>query len=178
MVGRFFVISIFVFFSCSFSKEKKNDKSFFDFDEVEHYYKDINSGDILKEMKRLNGVDRNSDEYNYLNLIGYNYPNDVNDEKFIDNLLKFNFIKERVDDKFYNKLNKIFTSSTCEDDFSLACAPIYRDILVFYKDKKIVGIAKICFECGKNEIIGAKTDTSFFGQCGGYGRLYKILKSK
>lgn len=28
----------------------------------------------------------------YLNLIGYDYPKDIRDEKFIDNLIKFKLI--------------------------------------------------------------------------------------
>lgn len=181
-----FLIIFFSFLNCKNSEtnivnsveKKSNDLSFFDFDEIEHYYKDINAGDILNEMKRLDGVDRKSDEYNYLNLIGYNYPKDVNDEKFISNLIKFKFSKIQIEDKFYNELNKLFSFSNCQDDYGLACAPVYRDILVFYKEEKIVGIAKICFECGKSDVLGAKKDASFFGHCGGYGKLYKILKIK
>ncbi len=180
------LIVCFRFLNCKNSENKivntieikSNNLNFFDFDKVEHYYKDIDAGDILVEMQRLETIDKKSEEHNYLNLIGYDYPKDVNDEKFIDNLIKFKFSKVQIEDKFYNELNKLFSFSNCQDDYGLACAPVYRDILVFYKEEKIVGIAKICFECDKSDVIGAKKDASFFGHCGGYGKLYKILKVK
>ena len=70
---------------------KSNNLNFFDFDNVEHYSKNIKDDDILHEMQRLDGIDKHSEEYNYLNLIAYNYPKDVNDKEFISNLVKYKF---------------------------------------------------------------------------------------
>ena len=45
---------------------KSNNKIFFDFDNVDYYFKDIVDSEILKEVRRLEGVDDESEEYNYL----------------------------------------------------------------------------------------------------------------
>jgi hypothetical protein len=157
---------------------KSNNLNFFDFDKVEHYYKDIEAGEILVEMQRLENIDKKSEEHNYLNLIGYNYPKDVNDKEFISNLVKYKFSKIQIDNNIHKDINKLFSTSKCEGGYPLACAPVYRDILVFYKQDKIIGIAKICFECGQSYILGSSNDVSYFGSCGEYGVLYEILKEK
>jgi hypothetical protein len=37
--------------------------------------------------------------------------------------------------------------------YDQACAPTYRDILVFKKDNRIIGFAKVCFQCSQNYIV-------------------------
>ena len=157
---------------------KSNNKIFFDFDNVDYYFKDIDDSEILKEVRRLEGVDDESEEYNYLNLISNDYPKKVNDENFIKNILKFGYSKNQIDKKFYNEINSVFSETKCDSSFAAACVPIYRDILVFYKEQKIIGIAKVCFTCRQFDIIGTQKDISYFGQCGGYEKLYEILDSK
>ena len=51
----------------------------------------------------------------------------------------------------------------------------YRDILVFKKENKTVGVAKVCFGCSQSIITGTKLNTQEFGQSGDYGRLKKLL---
>ena len=87
---------------------KSNNKIFFDFDNVDYYFKDIDDSEILKEVRRLEGVDDESEEYNYLNLISNDYPKKVNDENFIKNILKFGYSKNQIDKKFYNEINSVF----------------------------------------------------------------------
>ena len=188
-----FLIICFSFFNCKNSETKivnsestmvnsetvkPNIKIFFDFDNVDYYFKDIEDSEILKEVRRLESVDVESDEYNYLNLISENYPKKINDKNFIKNLLKFGYSKNQIDKKYHNEINSLFSETKCDSSFAAACVPVYRDILVFYKEEKIIGIAKICFTCRQFDIIGTKMDISYFGQCGGYEKLYKILDSK
>ncbi|MBP9848338.1 MAG: hypothetical protein KBC58_02760 [Flavobacterium sp.] len=181
-----FIIICFSFLNCKDLEDKivntteikSNDLNFFDFDKVEHYSKNIKDDDILHEMQRLDGIDKHSEEYNYLNLIGYNYPKNVNDKEIISNLVKYKFSKIQIDNNIHKDINKLFSTSKCEGGYPLACAPIYRDILIFYKQDKIIGIAKICFECGQSYILGSSNDVSDFGSCGEYGVLYEILKGK
>jgi hypothetical protein len=99
---------------------KSNNLNFFDFDKVEHYSKNIKDDDILHEMQRLDGIDKHSEEYNYLNLIGYNYPKDVNDKEFISNLVKYKFLKIQIDNNIHKDINKLFSTSKCEGGYPLA----------------------------------------------------------
>ena len=188
-----FLIICFSFLSCKDSETKivnsestivnsesikSNNKFFFDFDSVDYYFKDIEDSEILREVRRLEGIDDKSDEYNYLNLISEDYPKKINDRNFIKNLSEFGYSKNQIDKKYYNEINSLFSETKCDSSFAAACIPIYRDILVFYKEEKIIGIAKICFTCRQFDIIGTKKDISYFGQCGGYEKLYEILDSK
>lgn len=177
-----FLIVCFSFLNCKNSENKIvntaeikfNNLNFFDFDNVEHYSKNIKDDDILHEMQRLDGIDKHSEEYNYLNLIAYNYPKDVNDKEFISNLVKYKFSKIQIDNNIHKDINKLFSTSKCEGGYPSACAPVYRNILVFYKQDKIIGIAKICFECGQSYILGSSNDVRDFGSCGEYGDCMKF----
>ena len=57
-----------------------------------------------------------------------------------------------------------------------ACIPVFRDILIFKKNNKSIGIAKICFECEKSHIVGTNKNIENFGQCGDFSKLMNILK--
>ena len=89
-----FLIICFSFLSCKDSETKivnsestivnsesikSNNKFFFDFDSVDYYFKDIEDSEILREVRRLEGIDDKSDEYNYLNLISEDYPKKINE---------------------------------------------------------------------------------------------------
>ena len=177
MRNIFFIVSLVVFFSCSFSKEKKNDKSFFDFDKVVHFSKDINETEILNIYQLAEQNGKGSNEDIYANLVSEFYPLNI-EREFEKDLYDFNFNSKKVDSKKHFELNHIFSERKCDSSFVFACVPIYRDILLFYKNDSLIGIAKICFQCRQSHILGAKNNTGDFGQCGGYEKLYKLLKSK
>lgn len=58
---------------------------------------------------------------------------------------------------------------------ALTCKPVYRDILVFYLNDKVIGVAKICFTCDQFIFRGAQGETDFFGYFGEFPKLIKIL---
>ena len=59
-----------------------------------------------------------------------------------------------------------------------ACAPEYRDILVFRKNNEISGIAKICLSCGQLYFISSKKEiqTENFGIEEEYKSLERVFK--
>ncbi|MNY62602.1 hypothetical protein D3C86_1994460 [compost metagenome] len=57
-----------------------------------------------------------------------------------------------------------------------ACIAEYRDIFIFRKKEKTIGIAKICFKCGRFQIIGSKIDTQYFGLWSELDKLKKIVR--
>ena len=89
---------------------------------------------------------------------------------------KINFQKSEIDKSKFGEINKIFVEKTVNQIADYACIAVYRDILIFKKQNKTVGIAKICFECFKKQIIGTNANTENFGQDGDYEKLEKILK--
>ena len=58
-----------------------------------------------------------------------------------------------------------------------ACAPEYRDFLVFRKNDKVSGIAKICLSCGHFYFISSKKEieTENFGTDEEYKLLGKLF---
>ncbi len=58
-----------------------------------------------------------------------------------------------------------------------ACAPEYRDILIFKKNEKISGVAKICLSCSQFYLISSKKEisTDNFGTEEEYKSLKKLF---
>ena len=59
-----------------------------------------------------------------------------------------------------------------------ACDAFYRAILIFKKKDKVVGVSKICFDCGLNWTIGSERNVMLFGQEGDYEKLEKLLQKQ
>lgn len=96
---------------------------------------------------------------------------------FIDNLVQYGFSKTSIDTSSYPTLRQIFSENKCQDDV-YACAPLYRNVLIFKLNNKITGKAKICFDCNKYYIEGSSIETDSFGQCGDFAKLYELLNYK
>ena len=150
---------------------------FFDFDSVEYY--------SLNKNKEESVVDNNKKgiKDSIFNDIFYgDYPNELNNSVFYKKINSDDFSKFELSNKDAEYLrNYIFI-----DKFSLkmfeanrACAPEYRDILVFKKKNKISGIAKICLGCGQFYIISSKKEiqTEDFGTQKEYKSLKKLFES-
>ena len=81
-------------------------------------------------------------------------PKSISDTLFVKNLESLNYHKEKLEVVQYQKIAEIYTRSSAHYDTS--CVKTFRDILVFKNNNKIVGISKICFDCG--------WETTFFNQ--------------
>jgi hypothetical protein len=148
-------------------------KKFFDYDEIQHYLNSIeekNLGELNDNQSRseLDSIKRG--------VILGNIPKDMSDLSFIDQLEKIGYIKREVDKSKFETIDKIFAEKTVDEVVWADCKHVYRDILVFRKSNKIIGVAKICFSCRSNIIIGTAANTENFGQNGDYEKLEKTLK--
>ncbi|OJJ23197.1 hypothetical protein BKI52_02245 [marine bacterium AO1-C] len=97
---------------------------------------------------------------------------------FIKDLEGLGFVKQQVPAKKFGKINELMFSDKSTGMRTTACKPFYRDILVFRRDARLVGIAKVCFECHKSYMIGIEHQTRNFGKKNDYKKLEKILKAK
>ena len=155
------------------NKKITQNKPFFDFDEVIHYefpissqeYEDLILADTLPEKSKL------------LSIIFHNACPVTQEEK-----IKFKEALEAVDKeestikpKWHDELNSVFSEKKCDDMRVNSCAPIYRDIFIFKKNKKEIGMAKICFECQLFSISNKEAITDCFNQNGELSRLKKII---
>lgn len=164
-------------FTISCKTEKKVcEKCFFDYDRVEYYYKNISENDLNKIHSDAKGKSRNSNEIVYMELVGHNYPHTVKQD-FDKTLKKFGYVEKEIESSKFNELDEVFSEKKCDSPFAYACGAIYRDIILFYKNDSLVGIAKICFGCRQYRIFGTKKNDEDFGQCEGYEKLQEILNN-
>ena len=148
-------------------------KPYFDFDEVIHYAFDISEEDatniLSKEIRTTN-----DSALHYL-LFNEDNPKTVNDATFLKDVHRLASWSVPISEKYLNELANIFSDTQVENVYDYSCIYIYRDILVFKRDHKVVGIAKICLGCHANVIIGTSTHTGAFGQNGDYERLATLI---
>lgn len=155
------------------STDTKNDcKPYFSFDNVEHYYLDISEEKVWEIEERENKTDQ---EQKQLDLLIQDIPDKLSDTTILKDIEKIGFIKTEIPTDKFELLNRIFCERKHKEAYATACIAVYRDILVFKNENKIIGTTKVCFECDQSIITGTTLDTGEFGQSGDYGKLYKIL---
>ena len=147
-------------------------KAYFDFDEIEYYNSPILATEFIEILN--NGKKSETDSIK-AGVLLFNIPKSISDTLFISKLAEINFNKKYLDRAKFAEINQIFTEKSVKDKLSTSCDPMYSNILLFRKNHVLVGIAKVCFGCMRNEIVGTNTNTDNFGQDGDYDRLRTLL---
>ena len=148
-------------------------KKFFEYDEIEHY---SSNADQEKLMTLTQNRSKSEIDSFTVGVILDNIPKDITDVYFIDKLEPIGFRKSLVNKSKFSSIDNLFREKTVKEPTWLSCIHLYRDILIFKKQNKVVGTAKICFSCLAHQIKGTNANTDNFGQEGDYGRLEKILQ--
>lgn len=153
---------------------KKELEPFFDSDKIDHYY--LNSNE--KEFEHVAGendeqIEKKKEFSGFF--YGY-YPNSIPKKDFEKLLLKYEYKKSNLSIKQEKKIENVFREKDSLQTTFAACIAEYRDIFIFKKKEKTIGIAKICFKCGRYQIIGSKLDTSGFGLWSELDRLKNIVR--
>lgn len=145
---------------------------FFEYDAVDYY-------SITADKTDKRGLSKSTADAKVRSIadgvIYGNIPQGMADTSFLAQLTKMGFVKSRLDTGKYETMNDLFAANEGIDSVAYACKPVYRDILVFRKNGRIAGIAKVCFSCKKHQIIGANGNTDSFGLNGDYERLQRLL---
>ena len=102
--------------------------------------------------------------------------NTLSDTIELHNIDEIGYVKQKIVENKFEKLNQIFCERKHKEALAMAYIAIYRDILVFKKNGRIIGTAKICFECNQDVITATSKNTNEFGQSGDYEKLYKLLR--
>jgi hypothetical protein len=174
MIKRYsIVLLLFVIVSC----QSKEEKMFFDFDIVEYY--------SLNKDKEAEVVENNRKgvKDSILNNILYDeFPAKLDNDVFYKTINSNGFSKFKLSSKDVEYLrNDVFVEkfSLKMVELNKACAPEYRDILVFRKNNEISGIAKICLSCGQFYFISSKKEiqTEDFGTEQEYDSLEKLFNT-
>ncbi len=152
----------------------KPSKPFFDFDEVYHYQISEKQEDAFyKDSMKVSQMDKQ--DFRKI-IMGRTYPSGLNDKWYLGKLERFYPKKQKIANNKLNELSGIFSENTQERTEFAACEPIYRDVFIFKKKGKIVGISKICFDCSEQHTIGAKANTHNFGSDNEFERLRAITQ--
>ncbi|KGO86683.1 hypothetical protein [Flavobacterium suncheonense] len=152
----------------------QKDKPFFDFDEVYHYQTTENESRLYSE-RNPDTPQLEKDEYKKITYSS-NYPKSLNDNWFLERVEKYFPKKQKIDNRKLNELSEIFTERKEKKTIFSACVPIYRNIFIFKKNGKVVGISKICFGCLEEHTIGTRRNTENFGSHDEYEKLKKIIQ--
>ncbi|BFM42885.1 hypothetical protein CFS9_15260 [Flavobacterium sp. CFS9] len=167
------VLLLFVIISC----KSKEEKTFFDFDNVEYYSLNKSKEEEISRNSNIGVRDSIFESVFYKD-----YPDTLNSSVFLKMVNSDGFSRFELSEKDVEYLrNDVFIEKISLKMFELnkACAPEYRDILVFKKNSKISGIAKICLWCGHFYFISSKKNiqTEEFGTEKDYEALKKIFNT-
>ena len=169
-----YFLTFVLLLSCSDQKKFDDNVVFHIPDHIEHYRLNVSDGELSDIFKREN-ISRQ--ERRLAEILNYDDPTCVSDSLFISDIESIPyFTKTSLNKKHTPKVleafvpNNSFLSSSSAKPNSL-CVPIYRDILVLRENKKVIGYAKICFECSKTHLVGHKSENVFVN----YDSLQKAL---
>lgn len=145
-------------------------RTYFDYDELDYYYTDdtIESKLYDERLKSINKLTR-------YNVIMNNVPRSIEDTSFISKLEKIGFKRIIIGRDRFQIINEYFKEKKVDELYGRACISIYRDILIFKRNGRVIGVAKICFGCGDNQIVGTDAITDTFGMNGDYEKLQTVL---
>lgn len=176
------IIILIIVFGCNNAEKskiinekvvKKELRPFFDSDRIDHYYLDLSENNFFKLIRKESKTDK---EKELCNIYTHSFPDSITEVDFERILLSHNYKKSSLSIKDENSIENIFTEKDSLKNDACACVAEYRDVFVFKKNKKIVGIAKICFENGRFQIIGSKLDVNGFGLWSELDKLYNIVR--
>lgn len=160
-------IVLFIILATALTSCKKERESVV-FDKVVHHHLDISPEQTFSLLKSQKAKDT------ILGLVINDYlPRTLNDSVALTSI-NDNFKKNRIPRSLNRELAKCFSFDDTKIETS--CEPFYRDILIFYRKEKVVGIAKICLECKETEFIGFKYNWKEDFIKVDFNRLIKVFK--
>ncbi|MFD1603453.1 hypothetical protein ACFSJW_11965 [Flavobacterium artemisiae] len=177
-----FIIIAILALSCNNSKKsniekekvvKKELQPFFDSDEIDHYYLNFSEDDFFK-LGRAKKTSKKEEEL--FKIFVYSFPDSIPKNDFGKTLLKHHYVKSNLSLHQQKKIENVFSEKDSLKHDACACIAEYRDIFIFKKNRKTVGIAKICFKNGRFQIINSKATTEDFGHWTELDKLQKIVR--
>ncbi len=121
-------------------------KTIFEYDLIEYYNSDIDEfkGSVLSQNDTINGKLLNDCFF------------EMKDSIYLERVDRF-FIEKKLNFKTIKFIQSyVCQSKTNANTEYHECMPIFRDLLIFKKQSKIVGIIKICFECDFANFVSAE----------------------
>ncbi|WP_147298507.1 hypothetical protein [Flavobacterium cutihirudinis] len=177
-----FLITAVLVLSCNNSKKsdinnekvvKKELQPFFDSDRIDHYYLNLSENNFFKLIKKENKTEK---EKELINIYIHSFPDNIPQEDFEKTLLSHNYKKSNLSIKDEKSIENVFSEKDSLKNDACACIAEYKDVFIFKKNAKTVGIAKICFKNARFQIIGSKINTEGFGLINELDKLHNIVR--
>lgn len=153
---------------------KKELRPFFDSDKIDHYYLNLSEDNFFKLIKKENKTEK---EKELVNIYIHSFPDSIPKEDFEKILLSHNYKKSNLSVKDEKSIENVFSEKDSLKNDDCACIAEYKDVFIFKKNAKTVGIAKICFKNARFQIIGSKIDTEGFGLINELDKLENVVRS-
>jgi hypothetical protein len=167
---------LLIFANCKTSgQKKKKDKCvpYFQYDNILHYSLSREADTVWTFYEKNLQVVR---ERKYMELLTTDLTNKISDTIKFEDLLSFGFTVQNVPEDKFNQINELFCERRHKGSVTMnLCIPTYRDILLFKKNNRTIGYAKLCFDCDMSNIVGTTKNTELFGQAGVFEKLKKLL---
>lgn len=136
-------------------------------DAYDFYFKEANSNQAPEQDLRFNRE--------ALAIAFDNSMSKQSDKSKVKSLAGIGFQRTEILKSRFAILDSMFCYLNQEPTEVAACEPIYRDLIVFEKDNKIIGWVKICLDCGISEIVGSKYKYNGMTYSVGVGKLDVVL---
>ncbi|MGL2966353.1 hypothetical protein [Flavobacterium sp. XGLA_31] len=177
MKKSFMIVLCLTLAACN-QKEKpvNGEMPFFIFDKVEYYHTGISANETDSIVMKQ---DKTRKEEGLLQIIRGRIPVSTIDTLFIKNMELLSFEKYSIDAKLNPQIAQLFSvhQPKTKATETKTNSPTYTDVLIFRKKDKVIGVAKICFDCKKSWIMGSRYPTEDFGLSGEYEELHQLLAS-
>jgi hypothetical protein len=154
---------------------KKELRPFFNSDKIDHYFLNISEIDFAK-FRRIES--KTDNDKKFWNLFVGNFPENIPEKSFEKDLLKFDYVKSVLSIDKQNKIKNVFSEKDSLQMDAYACVAKYRDIFLFKRNEDIIGIAKICFDCNRYQIIGSKINSDGFGLFEELNKLKNVVRKE
>ena len=155
---------------------KSKHRKYYNSDKIDHYFLDISKNEVHQLFEKKDNITKN--ESNLLNIITGFYPDSSQIEGIEKVLLKLNFTKTSLNEKQKIEVDEVFSEKDTIKTAFAGCLPYYRDIFIFKNKNSIVGLSKICFECGVTRFYGANVNTDGFGIVSDMEKLKHVIRKK
>lgn len=159
--------------NCQKDKPVKK-KAPFLFDTVDHYCTDDGTA-LGTSLHTTSATSYDEVQLKYSNILFKDLQPKNRDTLFVTELQNLDYTKMRIDSGDVKEYQRIFSQKFGNYMRENACEPYYRDVYVFRKKNKIVGIAKICFDC---QIINFSSEKDYWQQFGNSDKLKKLEQLK
>lgn len=167
------IFSIIYLQSCINNSESNTEERsplvFSNFDSLEHY-------SIAIDLYKIGELEDKQNKIEKDNLLLSVLQDSQVDISLLPRLKEIGYSSRSIDKSLYRPIDSLFFSKVRKHYLDTSCIQEFRDILVFYKDKKCIGIAKICFECRAMVSWSQNLKFKGFGDWSDYDVLNPILQ--